>query len=61
MKVNKDISRASTSGCLKNANAVALGALGGAAGTGEKKRRSREHYQRASAIRWEKVRDQKAQ
>lgn len=45
----------------KNPNAVALGRLGGAAGTGDSKRRSPEHYQKASAARWAKHREVKNQ
>jgi hypothetical protein len=36
----------------KNPHAVAMGRMGGAAGTGEKKRRSKAHYSRASKKRW---------
>lgn len=35
---------------VKNPAAVALGALGGAAGTGEAKRRNAEHYARISSL-----------
>jgi hypothetical protein len=62
MNIDQKIDVVSTSGCCtvqKNPNAVALGALGGAAGRGESKRRTREHYQKASAARWEKHRKQK--
>jgi hypothetical protein len=45
----------------KNPNAVALGRIGGAAGTGDSKRRSKEHYQKASAARWAKHRESKKQ
>lgn len=41
----------------KNPHAVALGRLGGAAGTGEKKRRSSEHYRAAAEKRWAKARE----
>lgn len=53
-----------TSDCRKlpkNPHAVALGAAGGAAGTGDSKRRSKEHYQKASAARWAKHRESKNQ
>jgi hypothetical protein len=46
---------------VKNPNAVALGRIGGAAGTGDSKRRSKEHYQKASAARWAKYRQEKGQ
>ena len=46
----------STSGSPKNQNAVALGRLGGAAGTGAAKTRPREHYVKASERRWAKAR-----
>ena len=49
----------SASGSAKNANAVALGRLGGAAGTGKAKTRPREHYVRANEIRWAKHREAK--
>jgi hypothetical protein len=45
----------------KNPHAVALGAIGGASGKGDSKRRSREHYQKASAARWAKYRESKKQ
>lgn len=35
---------------IKNPAAVALGSLGGAAGTGKAKRRSQAHYKRLSAL-----------
>jgi hypothetical protein len=41
----------------KNPHAVELGKIGGAAGKGDSKRRSKEHYQKASAARWAKYRE----
>jgi hypothetical protein len=38
----------------KNPSAVALGRLGGKAGTGKAKARTREQCQRAAQARWEK-------
>jgi hypothetical protein len=45
----------------KNPHAVALGRLGGAAGTGVSKARTPEQCRKAAAARWEKHRQQKGQ
>ena len=43
-------------GASKNPHAVALGRLGGAAGTGDKKRRTSEQCRAAAEARWAKHR-----
>ena len=44
-----------TTNHTKNPAAVALGRLGGAAGRGKSKARTREQAQKAARVRWEKA------
>lgn len=50
----------SMNGTKKNPHAVALGRLGGKAGTGPAKARTTEQLRRAAAARWAKWNQEKA-